>query len=134
MAPVPEARSRSFTLPLLLFTGICAGATWLALYVLDKPFMKFHVGILLYFGSITFLLHYWQERAVVNDPKGFVHRFMTGLVVKMFLSLILLVVLIFFLTQEQAIPIAIVFAFLYLAFLAFSTIRLSGILRKLPKP
>lgn len=134
MAPTPEARSRSFILPLLVFTGICAGATWLALFALDSPFLILHAGILLYFGTITFILHYWQERAVVTDPKGFVHRFMTSLVVKMFLSLILLVVLIFLLPREQAIPIAIAFAFLYLAFLAFSTVRLSGILRKLPKP
>ena len=134
MEPARTVRRWSFVLPILLFTVACAAITWLGLYLSGTAFHPLHAGIIGYFAGVTLLLHAWQEHAIESDPKGFVRRFMAGLVVKMFISLVLLVLLLFTLPREQAIPLAVAFALLYLAYLAFSTVRLTGLLRKLPRP
>lgn len=128
------SRRWPFVVPLLLFTAACAVCTWLALHFFNVPFQAAHAGVIAYLTVATLALHAWQEGALESDPKGFVHRFMTGLVLKMFASLALLVALVFLLPREEAIPLAVAFALLYLAYLAFSTVRLSGLLRRLPKP
>lgn len=134
MEPASTTRRWSFVLPILLFSLACVGITWLALHLSGLPFQPLHGAIIGYFAVVTALLHMWQEHAIESDPKGFVRRFMGGLVLKMFVSLLLLVAVIFLLPRERAIPLAVAFALLYLAYLAFSTVRLTGLLRNLPKP
>jgi F0F1-type ATP synthase assembly protein I len=128
------ARRWLFVVPLLLFTTVCAAFTWLVLHLCNEPFRPAHAGVIAYLTVVTWVLHAWQEGALASDPKGFVRRFMTGLVLKMFASIVLLVALVFMLPREEAIPLAVAFSLLYLAYLAFSTVRLSGLLRRLPKP
>lgn len=70
---------------------------------------------------------------MATDPKGFVRRFMGGLMLKMLLSLGVLVVLLLRAPKETLMISGIAFAVLYLAFLSFSTVRLSSLSRKLPK-
>ncbi len=128
------SRRWPFVVPLLLFTVASAAFTWLALHLCNVPFQATHAGVITYLALVTLLLHAWQEGALESDPKGFVRRFMTGLVLKMFASIVVLVALVFVLPREEAIPLAVAFSLLYLAYLAFSTVRLSGLLRRLPKP
>ena len=61
---------------------------------------------------------------IIGDPKGFVRRFMTAMVLKMFGCLIVVVCLVFLAPRAEAIPWILCFALLYLAFLAFSVARL----------
>ncbi len=123
----------SFLLPIILFTAAMAVLLWVALFGLQQPFGAPHAIMLLWFATITTALHLWQERAMADDPKGFVRRFMSGLMLKMLLSLGVLTVLLIRAPKEAVLPNGIAFAVLYLAFLAFSTVRLSGLSRKLPK-
>lgn len=68
---------------------------------------------------------------MITDPKGFVSRFMLGLLGKMLLSLLMVVALLILLPRERSIPLALTFAVLYLAYLAFSTLRLTRLSRTL---
>ena len=70
---------------------------------------------------------------MASDPKGFVRRFMAGLMLKMLLSLAVLFALLIRAPEKNVMPNGIAFAVLYLAFLAFSTVRLSALSRKLPR-
>lgn len=123
----------SFLIPIALFTAAMAVLLWLALFGLRVPFGPEHAIMLAWFALVTTALHLWQEHAMASDPKGFVRRFMGGLMLKMLLSLGVLVVLLLRAPKETLMVSGIVFAALYLAFLAFSTMRLSGLSRKLPK-
>lgn len=129
MAP----RRWSFLIPILLFTAGMGLLMWIAFYGLQHPLQPVHAIMLLWFAAVTTALHLWQEHAMTTDPKGFVRRFMAGLMLKMLLSLTVLVVLLIRAPQESVMPNGIAFALLYLAFLAFSTARLAGLSRKLPK-
>ncbi|MBK9175306.1 MAG: hypothetical protein IPM46_02995 [Flavobacteriales bacterium] len=106
---------------------------WLAFYAIRIAPEPLHGFMLAWFAMITIVLHLWQEHAMVADPKGFVRRFMAGLMLKMLLSLTVLVVLLLRAPTETVMPSGITFALLYLAFLAFSTVRLSALSRQLPK-
>lgn len=92
------------------------------------------LGMPLYFAVLTYLLHRWQERALAGDPKGFVQRFMTALVVKMFASVAVLVVLLLTAPDAFITPMALGFAALYLAYVVFSTVRLMRLSRNAPRP
>jgi len=79
---------------------------------------------LLFFGGLTLLIHLWQEHNFKTDPKGFVRRFMLGLILKMFVSLFVVVAMLMLLKDSDRILTVLIFGFLYLAFLGFSTVRL----------
>lgn len=130
MAP----RRWSFLVPILLFTAAMAVLMWFAFFGLRIAPEPLHGFMLAWFAMITVVLHLWQEHAMAADPKGFVRRFMAGLMLKMLLSLSVLVVLLLRAPADTVMPSGIAFALLYLAFLTFSTMRLSALSRQLPKP
>jgi hypothetical protein len=105
-----------------------------ALSVAGQSFTALHAASLAYFLLLTLALHAWQEPDLDTDPKGFVRRFMLGLFLKMMVSLLVLVAMVFFIPAAQSIPLALSFALLYVAYLAFSTVRMSQLLRKSPRP
>ncbi|MFZ1331148.1 MAG: hypothetical protein WAR83_03120 [Flavobacteriales bacterium] len=129
MAPTKEAHKWSFAIPLLLFSLACGGVTWVALYFAHEPFAPVQIAVLCYFATLSFILLAWQEQALVSDPKGFVRRFMLGMVLKMFISLGILFYLISILDDETEKPFAATFILLYMAFLGFTTVRLVTRLR-----
>lgn len=120
----------SFLLPVALFTTVCAVLLVAVLYLAEVPPGRGHVGMLLYFGLLTAALHYWQESTLQSDPKKSVNRFMAGMMIKMMTTLMVLLVTVILLPKERVLPIALPFIALYLAFLAFSTVRLTTQLRK----
>lgn len=120
------ARRSSPVVPIFVFAAICAAATFGVLTTLHLPFTWHYGAVIAYLTGITLLLHLWQERGLITDPKGFVNRFMLGLVLKMLVSLMLIVAVVLLLPRELALPLALAFAMLYLAFLGFSTVRLMG--------
>lgn len=119
--------------PILLFTGAAAFVLLLVLHGLGIPLEPAHGLLLAWFALITLALHLWQEPAMTRDPKGFARRFMAGLSIKMLLSLLVAVVLLLRAPKEERLVIGVAFAGLYLAFLAFSSSRLTGLARKLPR-
>lgn len=127
-------RRWSFLLPILVFSACCSAALAGVLVASGAPISMHYVGAVVYFASITAVLHAWQEHAFVTDPKGFVRRFMAGLMLKMLLSVVVLVLLLFTVPKSVSIPLALSFAVLYLAFLAFSTLRLMRVSRAAPVP
>lgn len=127
-------RRPSPVLPVLLFGAACGAALFALLAALRIPPSWHYGAAVAYLTAITLVLHVWQERALEHDPKGFVNRFMLGLVGKMLLSLLLIVIVLFTLPRGTALPLALAFAVLYLAFLAFSATRLSMRSRNGPAP
>ena len=87
-----------------------------------------------FMAMLTGVLHLWQENALVTDPKGFMFRFMIGLVLKLVSALVAVVAILLLLPHDRAVPLALTFAALYLAFLAFSTVGLSAQSRNAPRP
>ena len=126
MAP----RRWSFVLPIVVFAAICLVVTWLVLFALGIAFTALHGTFVAWFGLMTIGLHAWQEHAMARDPKGFVRRFMAALMLKMVLSLALLALVLITVPGTDAVPAALVFALIYLAFLTFSTVRLTKLSRK----
>lgn len=120
---------RSFLAPLSVFTLACAAALFFILRAVQAPITVHYFIALLYFAAITFFLHRWQENNLAADPKGFVRRFMTGLVLKMFLSIAVLVVCMLLVPGDLLVPFTLSFAVLYLAYLVFSTARLMRLSR-----
>ena len=86
-------RRWSFVLPFLLFNLFCAGALVALLSLFGIPFGMRHLAALLYFLLLGGALHHWQEAALATDAKVSVQRFMTGMVIKMLLTLFLLLAL-----------------------------------------
>ncbi|MBS1570215.1 MAG: hypothetical protein JST45_12375 [Bacteroidetes bacterium] len=106
--------------------GACQLAGW--------PFGKAQLAILVFLALLTGMLMLWQEKAMDKDPKGFMFRYMLGLVLKLFTALVAVVAILMLLPRPQALPLTLTLAIFYLAFLVFSTVRLSARSRHLPKP
>jgi hypothetical protein len=104
---------------------------WFGMRAVGRPVVWQFWFILGYFGVITTVLLLWQERSAGADIKAFIRRFMAGLVIKLLLSLALLFILLRTLPHPLTSAFVVVFSLLYLGFLAFSTGRLSLLLRKL---
>lgn len=130
MSPGPS----SPTGPVLLFTGAMAFLSLLVLYALHLAVVPAHGLLLGWFALITLVLHLWQEPAMRRAPKGFARRFMAGLTVKMLLSLLVALLVLLREPKEARLSLGIAFVALYLAYLAFSTVRITGLARKLPRP
>lgn len=118
---------RSPLVPTLLFALACSGLLYGTLHVIGQPFHWAYAAILAYLTLTTLALHLWQEGGPDTDPKVLMRRYMTGLVLKMMVSLVLLLIIVLASPKTLVIPLAISFALLYLAFLGFSTARLSGL-------
>ena len=110
-------------MPILLFAAFWAVLLYMVFMFMGLVWNPIHLFSLGFFTLITLVLHQWQEQAYENDPKGFVRRFMLGLMIKLFLSLTVVVAMLMLLKSDK-VSVVLVFAFLYLAFLAFSTVRL----------
>lgn len=124
---MPALARRPF-IPILIFALFCSALILVISLLTDLKWSNTYMGSIGFFTLLTMALHGWQEKAFDRDPKGFVHRFMLGLVLKLFLSLAVVVCMLFLL-EENRIATVLVFAFLYLAFLAFSTARLVSMSR-----
>lgn len=121
----------SFLLPIAIFTLACAAILVAVLHFAEVPLGRGHAAMLAYFAGLTTILHAWQERALVTDPKGFVNRFMGGLVIKMMATLLVLLIVVVLIPKPRILPFALPFIALYLCYLGFSTARLTAQLRKL---
>lgn len=120
--------SRSLTV-VPLFGIACTAALFCGLYYTGTPFSWPFALLLVYFTLVTLVLLLWQERKGRTDVKGFIRRFMAGMVIKLMGSMLLLFILLKVVPKETASPLAVSFALLYLSFLAFSTIRLVHTMR-----
>lgn len=108
---------------LTVFTLVCGGILASALLLISSPLTLHYPVVLLYFAGITGVLHAWQEKGALIDPKIAVRRFMAALAIKLFLSMTVLMVLLLTAPKEIRLPLGLAFAFLYLSFLVFSTLR-----------
>jgi hypothetical protein len=124
------SRNWSFLVPVVLFTLACAFTVWLAFMYAGIRMGQMEWGILSYYMLITLFLHAWQERAMLHDPGGFVRRYVAGLGLKMLASFMVLVLLLLRISGERVLPVVLTFILLYLAYLAFSTARMTMVLKR----
>lgn len=123
------------SLTAVLAFSLAVGAAMYGVHKLAHwPFGAPQLAMIGFLAALTGALHGWQEDALAKDPKGFMFRFMLGLVLKLVAALVAVVAILLVLPRGRALPLALTFAVLYLAFLAFSTVRLSSLSRKAPKP
>ena len=123
------------TLAAVVLFGIAIGAASYALFRLAHfPFGLPHLAILAFWTTLSAAMQIWQEAGLIGDPKGFMFRFMVGLVVKLLVALSAVAAILALRPRDEAVPLALLFTGLYLAFLAFSTIRLSSRSRTAPHP
>ncbi len=109
----------------LLFSTVIGALAYGGLYLTGHAF-DWRFGLLLgYFTGVTALLLAWQESSA-GTANIFIRRFMAGLVMKLMGSLILLAVLLKTAPKELTAPLAVVFSLMYLGYLGFSVVRLSG--------
>ena len=92
------------------------------------------IVLLAYFTLVSGGLLLWQERAMSKDLKGFVHRFMLGLTVKLLGSLVLLFLLMQVTPIGSQKALVVTFTLLYLTWLAFGTGWLVARLRRMRHP
>ncbi|MCI1751813.1 MAG: hypothetical protein LKM36_02795 [Flavobacteriales bacterium] len=116
------------------FTLAVGAALYAVCMLVHWPFGAAQVAMLAFLAALTAVLHLWQENGLIEDPKGFMFRFMLGLIIKLGSSLVAIAAILLLLPRERALPLALTFAVLYLAFLAFSTVRLSARSRNAPRP
>lgn len=117
-----------FLLPLVLFSALTAIVAWCFIALAGHAF-TWHYGFLMaYFTIVTFAMLAWQESAKART-NIFIRRFMGGLVMKLMGSLIVFAFLAKAAPDEVDKPLTVCFAGLYAAYLAFSTVRLSQVMR-----
>ena len=114
---------------------LAVGAALYAVSVLAHwSFGMPQLAMLGFLAALTAVLHLWQENGLVEDPRGFMFRFMLGLMIKFAMALVVIAAILLLLPRTRAVPLALTFAALYLAYLAFSTVRLSTRSRNAPRP
>lgn len=114
---------------------LAVGAALYAVSVLAHwSFGMPQLAMLGFLAALTAVLHLWQENGLVEDPRGFMFRFMFGLMIKFAMALVVIAAILLLLPRTRAVPLALTFAALYLAYLAFSTVRLSTRSRNAPRP
>ena len=115
-----------------LFTLAAAAATAAVYALAHWPFGLPELAVPLFLGTVASILLAWQEGALETDPRGFMHRFMLGLAMKLLASLAAVALILFLLPRRHGVRLALTFAVLYLVFLAFTTVRLSARPRNRP--
>ncbi len=122
----------TFLIPLIALGALCAVVTWCGVQLTGNLFTWHYVFLLAYFTLVTFALLLWQERSTAQT-NIFIRRFMGGLVLKLMGSLIVFAFLLKAAPEEVDKPLTVAFAGLYMVYLAFSTVRLSRVLRSSSK-
>ncbi len=96
-SPTPRRNFRmdrlSLSLAVAAFSALVAAATYGVLALLGLHLSWAYAALIALLGVATWLLHAWQEGQLLTDPKGFVRRFMLGLVLKMMMALLLIVLI-----------------------------------------
>lgn len=110
---------------LLPFSLGCWAVHVLVLKQLGIPLAGAQWVPLVFFTFLSAGLLSWQEAPGAADPKGAIRRFMAGMVLKMFGSLILLLVVALLLPKFERLAFAIAFMGYYLAHLAFAAARMT---------
>jgi hypothetical protein len=93
--------------------------------LMDMPFTKLHYGVYTYFVLLILAAHLFMARSLQDRPQRFVVVFMASMGIKIFLSLIILVIIMYTGINNSK-PFAINYLILYLVFSSFS---ISQILR-----
>lgn len=119
----------SYMMPLCLLGALCVAILMLLREASDLPVRVWHVAIPLWFTLLAIVLHAWQEGGMDRDPKAFVRRVMAGMAIKMFSSLMLLLVVLLVLPRAEVLPPTIVFLVCYVLFLVYGVARFSKLLR-----
>ncbi|MCU0320060.1 MAG: hypothetical protein MUE88_08280 [Flavobacteriales bacterium] len=110
---------------LVPFSLLCIAAHVLLMQQWSLPFTKAHWVPPVFFSLLSLVLLAWQEAAGRTDPKTAVRRFMTGMVLKMFGSLTLVLVVVLMLPKPERLAFAMAFMGYYLAHLAFAAVRMT---------
>ena len=118
---------------LAVFSLAVGAATYAVFQLAHWPFGRAQMAMLVFLAVLTGVLHLWQEQGLAKDPRGFMFRFMIGLVLKLAVALAVVAGMLILLPRSRAVPLALTFALLYLCFLVFSTVRLSSRSRNAPR-
>ncbi len=115
--------------------SIAVGAFAMGIFQLAHwPYGLEQLAMLAFLAILTGALLAWQENGLIRDPKGFMARFMIGLMLKLLVAVAVVAGLLLLLPRAKAISLALTFTVFYLLFLIFTTVRLSIRSRHAPRP
>ncbi len=121
---------KSFLLKLLLFTAILWGLLIIWNFYTPESFKIHHAYIIpLHFFIITSILHIRLVKSSQKEPKNFVYSFMGSTALRMFITLIALVIYIL-IDKANAMNFAVAFLFGYFVYLIFEVVELQKLFRK----
>lgn len=112
----------------MLMGAAAAACIGCGLFLMGKPFDWRYGLLLFYFILVTGLLLRWQEEAA-DRTNIFIRRFMTGLIIKLMGSVVLMVILVKTAPAELTTPMVITFVCLYVLFTTYSVSRLMKSIR-----
>lgn len=124
------AASKVFLIRLLSLTVIISILLVAWNYFTPAPWQIHYVFIIpIYFFSITLLLHSQLLKAAEKDAKNFVYSFMGSTALRMFITLIALIIFIF-IDRANAMNFAVAFLFSYFVYLIFEVVELQRFFKK----
>lgn len=113
----------NYYIQLMILTLGCGSAGFFVIKHEMQEALPYFYGFLIYFFVLTAGLHAYLAKVLTKNSKRFTTAFMSCLSIKLFLSVFLLLVLIYT-NKEMRFSIAIPFIILYFVFTAFEVIKL----------
>ncbi len=120
---------KKFFLLIAALTAILIVAQYFIFDVLQIPFSNLYYIFYGYLFVITLLIHKLLSSQINKRPQAFVTYFMGAMSVKLFLSLIIMLFVLWF-NREIKIQLAVVFMILYLAYTFLSVMTILPKLKK----
>ena len=112
--------SKSFLLLVIVATAVIAAFQVLAFQYVEYELSEIYFILYIYFPVTTILIHFILNKKLDQRPQAFVTAFMGSMSAKLFISLILLLIVIYT-NREVRVPFAILFMAMYAVFTILST-------------
>jgi len=112
--------NRSFTLLVAAFTALIGLGQLLVFNLLSLDWNWVYLILYVYFPAFSLIMHAILTKKIDQRPQAFVTAFMGSMSAKLFISLILLLVVLYT-NREIKIPFAILFMIFYAVFTILST-------------
>lgn len=114
---------KNFYLLIALITFVLACIHFVGIQLTEMTWHPSYIVLYVYFPLITSLIHFVLLKQIYKRPQLFINYFMGSMTVKLFLSMILLLVVLYT-TPKVRISFALIFMAMYLIYTALSVVVL----------
>lgn len=120
---------KKFFLLITALTSVLIAAQYFIFDAMQIPFSNLYYIFYVYLYGITLLIHYILNSKIHKKPQAFVTYFMGAMSVKLFLSLIIMLIVLWF-NRDIKVQLAVVFMVLYLFYTLLSVLSIIPKLRQ----